>query len=447
MSSSPGREPRVDDAPVLHVDLDAFFASVELLDDPTLRGRPVVVGGAGTRGVVASATYEARRFGVRSGMATALARRACPDLVVVPGHFDRYEEYSRRFRALVVDLTPVVEPLGLDEAFADVRGRRRLAPGPLELARGLRQRIRDELRLESAVGVARTKLFAKLGSKRAKPRVGPHGITPGPGVLWVSPQLEAEWLETLPVDALWGVGPSTAAKLARLGLRHVRDLRGLDPHALATKVGPAMAGQLAAYARGEDPREVVADRVAKSVGHDETFAVSRQSRAELHGDLRGHAEVVAGVLRERGVVAHTVTVVVRYDDRTSVSRSQTLDFGIDDAGGLRQVARALLESVPLTQAVRLLGLYAGSLRPRAGSQVQLSLDVDAAPDDVLSAAAASSRQHQSDRAGLRDAIDEIRRRFGRTALGTAADLRTSGVEPPRQRGRTAFGPDQESSGD
>ncbi len=444
MSSSPGSEPRIDDAPVLHVDLDAFFASVELIDDPSLRGRPVVVGGGSARGVVASATYEARRFGVHSGMATALARRACPDLVVVPGHFDRYEEFSRRFRALVLDLTPLVEPLGLDEAFADLRGRRRLAPGPLELARGLRQRISDELHLDSAVGVARTKLFAKLGSKRAKPRVGSRGISPGPGVLWVSPQLEAEWLETLPVDALWGVGPATAAKLGRLGLRHVRDLRGLEPHVLATLVGPAMAGQLAAYARGEDPREVVADRVAKSVGHDETFAVSRQTRAELSADLRAHAEVVATALRERGVVAHTVTVVVRYDDRTSVSRSQTLDFGIDDAGGLRQVARALLASVPLSQAVRLLGLYAGSLRPRAGAQVQLRLEVDVAGGDALSAAAANSRQHQGDRAALRDAVDEIRRRFGRTALGTAADLGVEGIEARRQRGRTAFGPDQES---
>ncbi len=444
MSSSPGSAPSVQDAPVLHVDLDAFFASVELLDDPSLVGRAVVVGGAGARGVVASATYEARRFGVHSGMATALARRACPDLVVLAGRFDRYEEFSRRFRSLVLDLTPVVEPLGLDEAFADLRGRRRLQPGPLDLAADLRARIRDELHLECAVGLARTKLFAKLASKRAKPHVSAGGVEPGVGVLWVSPTLEASWLQTLPVSALFGVGPATAAKLARLGLRAVRDLAGVDRHVLAAHVGPAMAAQLVAYAHGEDPREVVADRTAKSVGHDQTFAVSRQTHTELREDLRTHATVVATALRQRGVVARTVSVVVRFDDRTSVSRSETLDFGVDDVAALRAVGTALLDTIPLAQAVRLLGLYAGGLRARAGSTIQLSLDVGGAAEPAR-AAADLSREHQSERAALRDAIDEIRRRFGRTALATAADLRQGGVEVPRQRGRAAFGPDVEAS--
>jgi len=258
----------------LHVDLDAFFASVEVLDDPSLEGKPVAVGGGGDRGVIASASYEARRYGVRSAMPTVIARRRCPTLVILPGRFDRYEEYSRRFHDIVRDLTPDFEPLGLDEVFADLRSLRRLDVRPLDAGAALRARISDELQLRCGVGLGRNKLFAKLASKASKPRVEGRGLIEGAGVFWVSPEQEAQWLATLPVRALWGVGPATAEKLAQLGLTWVRELARVDEATLAAHVGPSMAAALAAYAQGEDYREVVADRVLKSVGHDETFARS-----------------------------------------------------------------------------------------------------------------------------------------------------------------------------
>lgn len=427
------------EAPILHVDLDAFFASVEVLDDPSLAGRPVAVGGAGERGVVASASYEARRYGVRSAMATVVARRLCPDLIVLPGRFERYGEYSGRFHALVADLTPTYEPLGLDEVFADLRGLARLGVDPVEAARALRARLLDDLHLRAGIGVARNKLFAKLASKAAKPRVEAGRLVEGEGVVWVDPALEAHWLETLPVRALWGVGPATAAKLERLGLRHVRDLRGVDASTLARHVGPAMAATLVAFARGEDDREVVVDRPLKSLGHEQTFARSLVGREEVAARLLGHAGVVARTLRERGLVARCLTVIVRFDDATQISRSQTLGYGLDDERAITELAVALAQSVELVGAVRLLGLHASALRPRAEDAMQLTLPLGDAPDERV-VARDRARARQAERGALRDAIDEVRRRFGRDALGTAGDLTDSGVEVSVQRGRHPFGP-------
>ncbi len=220
--------PSVDEAPILHVDLDAFFASVEVMDDPSLRGKPVAVGGGGDRGVIASASYEARRFGVHSAMPSVIARRRCPELIILPGRFDRYEEYSKRFHAIVLDVTPEFEPLGLDEVFADLRSLRRLGVEPIGIAGALRSRIGDELGLLCGVGLARNKLFAKIASKRSKPYVRDGHLVDGPGVVWVDRALEGQWVEALPGRSLWGVGPATAAKLERLGLRWVRDLAKVD---------------------------------------------------------------------------------------------------------------------------------------------------------------------------------------------------------------------------
>ena len=192
--NSSSKSPTVDEAPILHADLDAFFASVEVLDDPSLRGKPVAVGGAGERGVIASASYEARRFGVRSAMPSVVAKRVCPALVILPGRFDRYEIYSRKFHDVVRDLTPDFEPLGLDEVFADLRSLRRLGIRPLDAAASLRARINGELGLFCGVGLGRNKLFAKLASKESKPRVVDRVLVEGAGVFWVSPELEAQWL-------------------------------------------------------------------------------------------------------------------------------------------------------------------------------------------------------------------------------------------------------------
>jgi DNA polymerase-4 len=439
--SSSSKGPTVDEAPILHADLDAFFASVEVLDDPSLKGKPVAVGGAGERGVIASASYEARRFGVRSAMPSVVAKRVCPTLVILPGHFDRYEVYSRKFHDIVRDLTPDYEPLGLDEVFADLRSLRRLGVRPLDAAATLRSRISGELGLFCGVGLGRNKLFAKLASKESKPRVINHELVEGTGVFWVSPELEAEWLAELPVRALWGVGPATAAKLAQLGLTWVRDLGRIDETTLANHVGVSMAAALAAYAQGEDHREVVVDRALKSLGHDQTFARSLSGVSEVGEALKTHAAVVARALREKAQVARTISVVVRFDDLTSVSRSQTLSFGVDDEHAIEAIGEALLQSVDLSRAIRLLGLHASSFLERSENQMQLSFGLDTTSLDAKASAAEISRGRQVDSEALRDAIDEVRRRFGRTSVGTASELGEQGVDIATQRGRHAFGPE------
>jgi len=425
----------------LHVDLDAFFASVEVLDDPSLEGKPVAVGGGGDRGVIASASYEARRYGVRSAMPTVIARRRCPTLVILPGRFDRYEEYSRRFHDIVRDLTPDFEPLGLDEVFADLRSLRRLDVRPLHAGAALRARISDELQLRCGVGLGRNKLFAKLASKASKPRVEGRGLIEGAGVFWVSPEQEAQWLATLPVRALWGVGPATAEKLAQLGLTWVRELARVDEATLAAHVGPSMAAALAAYAQGEDYREVVADRVLKSVGHDETFARSLTGLNEVRRAIKNHAAVVARALREKVRVARTISIVVRFDDLTSVSRAQTLSFGVDDEYAIEAIGEALIQSVDLSRAVRLLGLHASNFLERTENHLQLSFGLDDSSLSAKDRAVSLSREHQVGNEALRDAVDEVRRRFGRTSVGTAGELGERGLEVITQRGRHAFGPE------
>ena len=441
MLNSPAEPPFLEQAPILHVDLDAFFASVEILDDPSLRGKPVCVGGAAERGVIASASYEARRFGVRSAMASVVARRICPELIILPGRFDRYEVYSRRFHDVVRDLTPDFEPIGLDEVFCDLRSLRRLGVRPMAAAHELRSRISNELELRCGVGLARNKLFAKLASKQSKPRVAGGRLIDGAGVVWVSAELEASWLAELPVRALWGVGPATAAKLEKLGLQWVRDVARVDEATLAQHVGPAMAASLFAYAKGEDLREVVAERALKSVGRDQTFAKSLEGIGRVLEMSKGQAAVVARALREQSRVARTITVVVRFDDLTSISRSQTLSFGIDDEVSIAAIAEALLQSVALHHAVRLLGIHASSFLEREKNQVQLSFALDATSNDARDRAAILSRERQTGSEALRDALDEVRQRFGRAALGTASELAEDGVHIETQRGRHAFGPE------
>ena len=441
MSNSPSDNPSVDEAPILHVDLDAFFASVEVLDDPTLRGKPVAVGGGGERGVIASASYEARRYGVRSAMPSVIAQRRCPNLIILPGRFDRYEVYSRQFHDIVRDLTPDYESLGLDEVFADLRSLRRLPVRPLDAAAGLRHRINSELGLLCGVGLGRSKLFAKLASKESKPTVRDGRLIEGTGVVWVTPALEAQWLAELPVRALWGVGPATARKLEKLGLRWVRDLAKVDEKTLAGHLGVAMAATLAAYAQGEDRRVVEVNRAVKSVGHDQTFAKSLSGLDEVLEAAKGHSAVVARALRSAGRVARTITVVVRYDDLTSVSRSQTLSFGVDDEYAVLAIAAALLQSVEYPHAVRLLGVHASSFLERRDNVMQLTFGLDPSSSDARERAEAVSRERQVGFEALRDAVDEVREKFGTAAVGTAAELSEHGVQIARQRGRHAFGPE------
>lgn len=439
---SPASNPTLREAPVLHVDLDAFFASVEILDDPKLRGKAVAVGGGGDRGVIASASYEARRHGITSAMPSLVARRLCPDLIILPGRFDRYEFYSQKFHSIISDITPAYEPLGLDEVFCDLSSLRRLDAEPMTVARVIHSRLRDEQGLNCGIGVAKNKLFAKFGSKRAKPKVEKGVLVPGPEVLWVDSRLERHLLDTLPVRALWGVGPATSKKLEGLGLRYVRDLVAVDPTYLAAHLGRSAATTLIGFSKGDDPRPVSVDRVTKSVGHEETFAVSVVEPDELRRHCRRHSAVVARTLRSNSTVARTISVVIKFDDMTSMRRSQTVNFGLDDEEAIEAIALALMDSVSLRGAVRLFGVTASNLSERGGASVQMSFNVD-----TEASVADFSRVIQADRSALRDAIDEIRARYGRSAVGRGLDIDKGEIRVERQRGSHAFGPQAEGVND
>ena len=439
MSSTPDarqidRSAELDPA-ILLVDMDSFFASVEVRDDPTLAGRPVLVGGDGQRGVVASCTYEARRFGIHSAMPMISAKRLCPQAVVLPGNMPKYLGVSRQIHEIFRDTTPLVEPLGLDEAFLDVTGAKGLLGTPLEMALVIRRRIADELDLGCSVGIGGSKLIAKLACREAKPRIGPEGITLGSGACVVLPEQVAGFLDPLPVSALFGVGPATTKTLARLGIDRVHDLAALEPEVLVNHLGAVHAHALVGLARGDDPRPVVADVVSKSIGHEETFLVDIDELEVLEGRLRRHAVSVASALRTAGRRGRTISDKVKLADFTQRTRSHTLLSGLDDHVAIFTVARSLLASLDVSMGVRLLGLSASSLED-ATVPVQLTLGMG---HDEEQPSGATAESLQQDRGALEDAIVEIRTRFGRTAVGSASMLRPSGVEVPAQRD-APFGP-------
>lgn len=425
--------------------MDSFFASVEVLDDPSLRGRPVIVGGDSARGVVASCTYEARRHGVRSAMSSIEAKRRCPDAVFVHGRFSRYEEVSAQLFEILRAATPLVEPLGLDEAFCDVTGAIGLLGTPLEIARALRARVDDELSLSCGVGIARSKLFAKLASRRAKPVATKEGIAPGAGVIVTMPADEAGVLASLTLRDLWGVGPATAERLARLGITTVDELAATDADLLVAHLGRAMADRLTELARGIDARPVVAAQRTKSIGHEETFAVSVTSRDELCRHARRMGGAVARALREAEVRARCVTLKLKYDDMTSITRSHTVDFGIDDDEAVARIAELLASTAPQRGGVRLCGVSCTSLEDGEAA-VQLAFAL-ADPVAGERAADVAARHRQGDLAALRAAVDEVRRRHGTTAVATAAELSDAGIAVEPRRREDAWGPSSSTQQD
>lgn len=297
--------------PILHVDMDAFFASVEVRRRPELRGRPVVVGGVGPRGVVSSASYEARRYGVRSAMPTARARALCPHAVYLPPDFAQYTAASQAVMQIFRDVTPLVEPLSLDEAFLDVAGARRLFGAPAGIARRIRARVEREQGLTCSVGVAPSKFVAKLGSTRAKPD----------GLLVVPADRVLDFLHPLPVSALWGVGERSTETLRRLGLATVGDLAEAPFGMLRKAVGAAAASHLHELAWGRDPRRVSPEQVEKSIGAEVTFDVDVGDPLEIRRSLLALAEKVGGRLRRAGQVGRTVSIKVRMADFRTVNRS------------------------------------------------------------------------------------------------------------------------------
>ncbi|HEY8546629.1 MAG TPA: DNA polymerase IV [Acidimicrobiales bacterium] len=406
---------------ILHVDMDAFFVSVELLRRPELRGKPVVVGGTSSRGVVAAASYEARVHGVFSAMPTARARRLCPHAVFLPGDHARYAEVSARVMAIFHDFTPLVEPLSLDEAFLDVTGARRVAGDGPTIARRIRERVQEEERLSCAVGVAASKLVAKMASAAAKPRVTPQGLAPGPGVLVVPPGEEARFLHPLPARRLWGVGPKTLERLSRLGVHTIGDIAALPVSALVAAVGDAHGRHLHAVANGIDDRPVEPDQPTKSVGHEETFPRDVHDAERLGREVVRMADGVASRLRAGGLAGRTVTLKLRFGDFRTITRSTTLPGAVDDAPTIARAAGDLLATVDPRPGVRLLGVTVTGLTRDPARQLSFDDLGGRSWDDASSA------------------IDEIRARFGDTAIGPAAAMGRDGLRIKR-RGDDPWGP-------
>jgi len=363
---------------ILHVDMDAFYASVEVLDDPSLAGKAVIVGGMEGRGVVSSASYEARRYGVRSAMNVAQALRLCPHAIVVPPHFERYAALSRQVMAIFHDVTPLVEPLSIDEAFLDVSGARRLWGLPGEIARMLRARVRAETGLVCSVGVAATKHVAKIASTLSKPD----------GLLIVSEPETQAFLSALPVRALWGVGPKAAEALEARGIHRVADILAAPERVIERALGAAGGARIWQLAHGRDVREVETERVEKSIGHEETFRHDIADPTVLRSELRRLADRVAARLRDGGWEARTIALKLRYADFTTLSRASSLPEPTDVGQRIGDVAIGLFDALELAQPVRLIGVRAEKLRPGGSAMAALWDDdddwrrVDAALDDA-----------------------------------------------------------------
>ena len=331
---------------IIHVDMDAFYASVEQRDDPTLRGRPVAVGGQpGSRGVVAASSYEARAFGVRSAMPMARAVRLCPELVIVRPDFARYRAASQQILAIFRSCTPLVEPLSLDEAYLDVTDNRWGEPLATPVARRLKQRILEETRLTASAGVAPNKFLAKIASGWQKPD----------GLTVISPGRIEAFLQQLPVDALWGVGPVTAQKLRKIGIERLVEVRTADPDALRRAVG-SLADALRRLALGDDPRPVVPNRPHKSSSSENTYNEDLLGLDAIRAEIERMARQSAEWLARKELLARTVTIKVRYADFTTVTRSHTAAAATRDADEIAARALTLLgRTAAGRRPIRLLG--------------------------------------------------------------------------------------------
>lgn len=410
---------------ILHVDMDMFYVAVELRRRPELRGLPVVVGGDGARGVVAAASYEARRFGVFSAMSSHQARRLCPQAIFLPGDQDLYSQVSGDVFEIFADFTPLVEGISLDEAFLDVSGAIRLIGGGVEIAHMIRERVREEVSLECCVGVAPSKFIAKLASKAAKPVATQDSVEPGLGVVEVVLGEEIAFLHPLPVRALWGVGPATFEKLQLLSINTVRDLAEFDLRTLQTIIGEVNGLHLHELANGRDERVVVPSSEAKSISHEETFSEDIYDRSEILGHLVRLADAVARRCRADQLSPRTITIKVKFANFTSITRSRTSDAPLSSAQAMLRLVEPLLEEIEYSAGVRLVGI---SARNFAEPLDQPSLF----DDGVLSAQASDLDAVWRDATA---AIDEIREKFGDAAIRPARTLNTE-----REPGASPWGP-------
>jgi DNA polymerase-4 len=348
--------------PILHVDLDAFYASVEVRKDPSLKGKPVIVGGTGSRGVVSAASYEARQFGVHSAMPIVRARRLCPNGIFVAPDFESYRIYSNRFREILLSYTPLVEPISMDEAFLDVGGSVMLFGTPLQMAAQVRSDVETQLGVTCSVGIAPNKFLAKLASEQAKPN----------GLLLVPTDGVTEFLDPLPVGALWGAGEKTVETLSRLAVRTVGDLDRTPASVLARLLGETQAAWLQGLSRGEDDRSVIPYEPPKSVSHEETFDQDLDDPDVIRREILALSHRVGTRLRKGGYQARTLQLKARLANFTTLTRSKTLPQATDVAADIYDVTKALFEGLPGTRRrFRLIGVAATGLVPAGEEQLAL----------------------------------------------------------------------------
>lgn len=393
-----------DAATILHADLDSFYASVEQRDDPSLRGRPVIVGG----GVVLAASYEAKAYGVRTAMGGHQARRLCPAAIVVPPRMSAYSRASEAVFEVFRNISPIVEPLSVDEAFIDVSGLRRVSGEPVQIAARLRQEVRDRVGLPITVGVARTKFLAKVASQQAKPD----------GLLLVPPDAELEFLHPLPVRRLWGVGAKTAEKLQAHGIDTVAQVAELSESMLASMVGAAMGRQLFALSRNIDRRRVQTTRHRRSVGAQRALGRQRRTPAELDAVVVGLVDRITRRMRAAQRTGRTVVLRLRFDDFTRVTRSHTMPRATSSTDAILVATRELVCAAgPLIteRGITLIGFAVSNIDSGGAQQLELPFG-----------------GHTPDAIDLDAAVDQVRRRYGNSALTRGVLVgRDQGLEMPQ----------------
>ena len=412
---------------ILHVDMDAFFVSVELVRRPELRGLPVVVGGTGGRGVVAAASYEARSFGIFSAMSTYQARRLCPRAIVLQGDHSYYAGVSSNVMKIFQRYTPLVEPISLDEAFLDVGGSVRLHGLPFEIAQSIRRDILHEEGLACSVGIAPNKFLAKLATEEAKPSPGPKGPIPGLGVKVVEEHEIQKFLDPLPVRSLWGVGPVTVARLDQMGITTVFQLRNFPRDSLIRSLGKTQGAHLHRLAHGVDERNVEAQQTIKSLSHEETFSEDLYSEQRIQTEIFRMADAVGKRLRGLGFLGATVNLKVRLKDFSTFTRSVTLPNPTDSGKIIARNALGLLEMIEISNGVRLLGVGVSNLT-KGDLGLQLSFD------DV---GGSGSEWRDAERA-----IDQIQEKYGSGSIGAASILTEKGLRP-KEKGAQQWGPSED----
>ena len=400
--------------PILHVDMDAFYVEVERRRNPSLVGRPIIVGGTSERGVVASASYEARLKGVRSAMSSVQAKRLCPEAIFVSSDFSTYVEASQEIHEVFFSITPFVETISLDEAFLDVRHARRLFGSSESIAWRIKNDVWETVGLDCSVGVASSKLLAKLASVAAKPQIRESGVVAGLGVKVVKGADEISFLHTHPVRALWGVGAVTFTKLESLGVLSIGDLAQVPVSSLVSVLGVAHGKHLAKLAQGNDSRSVEIKRPIKSISHERTFEVDVQEYEVLKSEIISLSDAVAARLRSKGFVGKTISLKLRLADFSLVSRSVSIGEGTDLSGQISAKVLGLMAKVDFSDGVRLIGIRMTGLGIKGPEQLGLDYEnFDQTDSNQLASSVTEQKK-------LALALDKIRARFGQSAINPGA---------------------------